>query len=208
MVTLDDNEKWRLEIISALRVFYYYLSWSEKDLMLGILHPGGGQYHCLTIMDDSKVLLHMNKFASATTFFPASFSVTDFGGKAMRNPEKVAQSLFSGSIMNHTYGVVNSARAAKMKMIAHMLGLLEELQGNRVELLWGFFDSSSEGAYSNFETVPKEFPPVWTKVSPVNTLFYDWAANILQIESNGEVIATYNQQTGQLLRSSGELVQF
>lgn len=73
MVTLNDNEKWRLEIISALKVFYYYLSWSEKDLMLGILHPGGGQYHCLSIMDDSQVLLHMNKFASATTFFPASF---------------------------------------------------------------------------------------------------------------------------------------
>lgn len=208
MTENDLNDKWRLEIIVSLKIFYYYLTWSEKDLMLGILHPGGGQYHCLSFMDDQQVLVHLNKHASATTFYPAQHSIAGFGEKAERNPEKLAQSLYAGSLMIHAYGAVDSARASKLRMLAHMIGTLEELEGKNVDLRWGFFDSSSEGAYSNFETMPAEFPVEWGKVQPVNGIFYDWAANILQIEVEGQVVATYNQQTAELLRSSGQVLKF
>ena len=208
MAERDLNDKWRLEIISALKVFYYYLTWSDKDLMLGILHPGGGQYHCLSFMDDQQVLVHLNKHASATAFYPAHQSIEGFGEKAERNPEKFAQSLYAGSLMVHTYGAVDSLRASKLRMLAHMIGTLEELEGKRADLRWGFFDSSSEGSYSHFETMPVEFPTNWGQVRPVNGIFYDWAANILQIEVDGQVVATYNQQTAELLRSSGQMLRF
>jgi hypothetical protein len=208
MAEREQNEKWRLEIISALKVFCYYLTWSEKDLMLGILHPGGGQYHCLSIMDDQQVLVHLNKNASATTFHPAQHSISDFGEKAEKNPEKFAQSLYTGSLMTHTYGAVDSARASRLKMLAHMIGTLEELEGESVDLRWGFFDSASEGSYSNFETMPADFPASWGQVPPVNGIFYDWAANILQIEVDGRIVATYNQQAAELLRNSGQLLKF
>lgn len=208
MTEQDLSDKRRLEIISALKIFYYYLTWSENDLMLGILHPGGGQYHCISFIDSQQVLVHLNQYASATAFYPAQHSIEEFGEKANRNPEKFAHSLYAGSLMTHTYGAVDSTRASKLRMFAHMIGAFEELVGRIADLRWGFFDSSSEGSYSNFETIPAEFPANWGSFRPVNGQFYDWSANILQIEVEGEVVATYNQQAAELLRVSGQVVKF
>jgi len=202
------SENWRLQIVSALKVFYYYLANSQKDLMFGILHPGGGQYYCLSIISDDQVLLHINRDASATTFSPNQYVLEDFGRKALANPEKVASSLFSGSKMEHSYGSITSSRAAKLRMVAHMIGLLGELAGSSVDLMWGYSDSDDEGAVSNFDSFPSDFPSNWSEILPVNSKTYDWAGNILQITSEGNVVATYNQQSAELLRSNGELTKF
>jgi hypothetical protein len=208
MENRDMHEQWRQEIESALKVFYYYLANAEQDLMLGILHPGGGQYYCLSIMDAREVLLHMNRGASATTFSPAHYSVQDFAEKAHENPEKVAASLFAGSKMEYAYGAISSSRASKLRMIAHMIGLLEELQGEGVDLLWGYFDSSNEGAWPNFNVFPANFPENWQSTKPVNSEHYDWSANILQVVAGGEIVATYNQATAEVLLKSGNLKKF
>ncbi len=208
MESRDINEQWRQEIISALKVFYYYLANAEQDLMLGILHPGGGQYYCLSIMDARQVLLHMNRNASATTLYPASFVVRDFADKAHKNPEKVAASLFAGSGMEYAYGAITPSRGSKLRMVAHMIGLLEELKGQDVDLLWGYFDSDNEGAFSNFDVFPSNFPENWETAKPVNIQNYDWSANILQIEAGGQIVATYNQQTAEVLLSAGTLKSF
>lgn len=208
MDTSIPNQAWRLEIISALKVFYYYLTNSDRDLMLGILRPGGGQYYCLSILDARQVLLHMNRDASATTFYPAEFVVGEFGTKAAAKPEKIAAELFAGSKMEYTYGAIDSARASKLRMIAHMLGLLDEFKGSQVDLNWGYFDSSDEGASANFVELQPGWPESWLTSTPVNSLYYGWAANILQITSNGEVIVTYNQQTAEAISLSGNLRRF
>jgi hypothetical protein len=208
MENRDMHEQWRQEIESALKVFYYYLANAEQDLMLGILHPGGGQYNCLSIMDARGVLLHMNRGASATAFHPATFTVQDFAEKAHKNPEKVAASLFAGSKMEYAYGAISSSRASKLRMIAHMIGLLEELQGEGVDLLWGYFDSDNEGAWSNFDVFPSTFPANWEVAKPVNSQYYDWSANILQVEAGGQIIATYNQQAAEVLLGTGTLKSF
>jgi hypothetical protein len=202
------NEQWRQEIISALKVFYYYLANAEQDLMLGILHPGGGQYYCLSILDSRQVLLHMNRNASATAFYPASFVVRDFAVKAQKNSEKVAASLFAGSKMEYAYGSITPIRGSKLRMVAHMIGLLEELKGQDVDLLWGYFDSDNEGAFSNFDVLPSNFPENWETAQPVNSHNYDWSANILQIVAGGQIVATYNQQTAEVLLSAGTLKSF
>ena len=202
------TENWRLQIVSALKVFYYYLANSEKDLMFGILHPGGGQYYCLSIINDDEVLLHMNRDASATTFSPGHYVLEDFARKAMANPEKVASSLFSGSKMEYSYGSISVSRAAKLRMVAHMIGLLGELAGNSVDLRWGYSDSSDEGAVSNFDSFPIAFPSNWSEILPVNSKTYDWAGNILEVISEGMVVATYNQQAAELMRSNGEITKF
>jgi len=208
MENRDMNEQWRQEIISALKVFYYYLANAEQDLMLGILHPGGGQYYCLSIMDARQVLLHMNRGASATTFSPVTYSVQDFADKAHKNPEKVAASLFAGSRMEYAYGAITPSRASKLRMVAHMIGLLEELKGQDVDLLWGYFDSDNEGAFSNFDVFPSNFPEDWETAQPVNSQNYDWSANILQIVAGGQIVATYNQQTAEVLLSAGTFKSF
>ena len=208
MENRDMNEQWRQEIISALKVFYYYLANAEQDLMLGILHPGGGQYYCLSILDSRQVLLHMNRNASATAFYPASFVVRDFAVKAQKNSEKVAASLFAGSKMEYAYGSITPIRGSKLRMVAHMIGLLEELKGQDVDLLWGYFDSDNEGAFSNFDVLPSNFPENWETAQPVNSQNYDWSANILQIVAGGQIVATYNQQTAEVLLSAGTLKSF
>jgi len=197
-----------LQIVSALKVFYYYLANSEKDLMFAILHPGGGQYYCLSIISDDQVLLYMNRDASASTFSPGQYVLEDFGRKAIANPEKVASSLFSGSKMEYSYGSISESRAAKLRMVAHMIGLLGELAGSNVDLMWGYSDSDDEGAVSNFDSFPSSFPSNWSGILPVNSRIYDWAGNILQITSEGNVVATYNQQAAELLRSNGEFTKF
>lgn len=202
------TENWRLQIVSALKVFYYYLANSEKDLMFGILHPGDGQYYCLSIIDDNQVLLYMNRDASATTFHPSHYVLEDFGRKAKANPEKVASSLYSGSEMEYSYGSINARRAAKLRMVAHIIGLLGELTGNKVDLRWGYSDSSDEGAVSNFNSFPSAFPLSWSEVLPVNSKNYDWAGNILQVTAEGMVVATYNQQTAELLLPNGRVTKF
>jgi hypothetical protein len=208
MESRDINEQWRQEMVSALKVFYYYLANAEQDLMLGILHPGGGQYYCLSILDSRQVLLHMNRNASATAFYPASFVVRDFAEKAQKNSEKVAASLFAGSKMEYAYGSINPSRGSKLRMVAHMIGLLEELIGQDVDLLWGYFDSDNEGTFSNFDVFPSNFPEDWETAQPVNSQNYDWSANILQIVAGGQIVATYNQQTAEVLLSAGTLKSF
>jgi len=204
---LSFNENWRLQIISALKVFYHYLANSERDLMLGILHPAGGQYYCLSIIDDQRVLLYMNKDASATSFYPEHYVVEDFARKAIVNPEKVASSLFSGSKMEYSYGSISASRAAKLRMVAHMIGLLAELAGNNVDLRWGYFDGDDD-AVSKFNSFPSSYPFGWSEVAPVNTRNYDWSGNILEVTSEGAIVATYNQQTAEALLANGDLIQF
>jgi hypothetical protein len=208
MENRDMNEQWRQEIESALKVFYYYLANAEQDLMLGILHPGGGQYYCLSIMDAREVLLHMNRGASATAFSPVHYSVQDFAEKAHKNPEKVAASLFAGSKMEYAYGAMTPSRGSKLRMVAHMIGLLEELKGQDVDLKWGYFDSDNEGAFSNFDVFPINFPGNWESAKPVNSQVYDWSANILQVVARGDIVATYNQQTAEVLLGTGTLKSF
>ena len=208
MESRDINEQWRQEMVSSLKVFYYYLANAEQDLMLGILHPGGGQYYCLSILDSRQVLLHMNRNASATAFYPASFVVRDFAVRAQKNSEKVAASLFAGSKMEYAYGAITPSRGSKLRMVAHMIGQLEELKGQDVDLLWGYFDSDNEGAFSNFDVFPSNFPENWETAQPVNSQNYDWSANILQIVAGGQIVATYNQQTAEVLLSAGTLKSF
>jgi hypothetical protein len=93
-------------------------------------------------------------------------------------------------------------------MVAHMIGLLEELKGQDVDLLWGYFDSDNEGAFSNFDVFPSNFPENWETAQPVNSQNYDWSANILQIVAGGQIVATYNQQTAEVLLSAGTLKSF
>lgn len=202
------DDRWRQEIICALKVFYYYTTHAEQDLMLGILHPGGGQYPCLSIIDRNQVLVHMNRHGSATTFFPRLHSVRDFGEKARKAPEKVAASLFGGSGILHSYGHISDSRAARLRMIAHMIGLLDELRLESVDLRWGYFDSAEEGSFSTFSTFPNYFPPYWEMAEPVNTQHYDWAANILQVIVGNEIVATYNQMTAEVLLKSGTFEKF
>ena len=89
-----------------------------------------------------------------------------------------------------------------------MIGLLGELAGNSVDLRWGYSDSSDEGAVSNFDSFPSAFPSNWSEVLPVNSRHYDWAGNILEVTSEGMVVATYNQQAAELMRSNGEVTKF
>lgn len=201
------SENWRLQIVSALKVFYYYLANSEKDLMFGILHPGGGQYYCLSVISDDEVLLYMNRDASATTFSPGHYVLEDFGRKAIANPEKVASALFVGSKMEYAYGSISASRAAKLRMVSHMIGLLGELAGKSVDLRWGYSDSEDD-CLSNFHSFPDAFPSNWSEILPVNSKNYDWAGNILEVTSEGIVVATYNQQAAELLRSNGEVTKF
>lgn len=208
MDSSSNNEAWRLEIISVLKVFHFYLVNSDRDLMLGILQPGGGQYYCLSILDDMNVLLYMNRGASATAFSPQHFALPDFAKNALREPEKVAATLFEGSKMTYTYGSVTPAKASKLRMIAHMIGLLEELEGQVVDLEWGYFDSSDAGAESKFETLPQEYPTSWVDALPVKADVYGWAANIFQVTADGQVAATYNQQSAEVLLPTGRLVSF
>jgi len=197
-----------MQIVSALKVFYYYLANSEHDLMFGILSPGGGQYYCLSILDENNVLLYMNRDASATAFYPAHYVLEEFGRKAMANPEKVASSLFSGSKMEYSYGSISESRAAKLRMVGHMIELLTEMTGTNVDLRWGYSDTSDEGAVSNFDTFPNAFPFSWAEVLPVNSKYYNWSGNILEITSEGMTVATYNQQTAEVLLANGKLTKF
>jgi hypothetical protein len=208
MENSENTEAWRQEIISALKVFHYYLANSDGDLMLGILQPGGGQYYCLSILDEKNVLLYMNRGASATSFSPQHFALPDFAKKALRAPEKVAATLFEGSNMTYSYGSITPVKASKLRMIAHMIGLLEELEGQVVDLEWGYFDSSDAGAESKFETLPQEYPKSWGDVAPVKADVYGWAANILRVTADGQVAATYNQQTAEVLLVTGRLISF
>lgn len=208
MNRIDPAESWRLQIQAAFKVFHYYLSHAEQDMMFGILHPGGGQYYCLSILDSDKVLVLMNRDASATAQAPKNYLVQDFAQKASDNAEKLAISLYAGSGLPYAYESVSNQRAAKLRMVGHILGLLDELAGKEADLAWGFFDSSSEGSFSNFHEFPEKFPAHWKGILPVNKQFYDWSANILQIAANGEIVATYNQQTAEVLLSSGQIRKF
>ena len=204
----ENTEAWRLEIISALKVFHYYLAHSDRDLMLGILQPGGGQYYCLSILDEENVLVYMNRGASATAFSPQHFALPDFAKKALRQPEKVAARLFEGSNMTYSYGSITSLKASKLRMIAHMIGLLEELERQVVDLEWGYFDSSDAGAASRFDALPAEYPTSWGDVPPVKADVYGWAANIFRVTADGDAVATYNQQTAEVLLATGRLFTF
>jgi len=201
-------EHWRLQLQAAFKVFHYYSSHAEQDLMFGILHPGGGQNYCLSILDAQNVLVFMNRDASATTQAPKQHRVPDFASKAVASPEKLAISLFGGSGLPYSYESVSVHRAAKLRMIGHIIGFLGELAGQEPDLAWGFFDSASEGSFSNYNDFPANFPAHWKEAAPVNTQFYDWSANVLQITAKGEIVATYNQQTAEVLFDSGKLLKF
>ena len=203
-------DRWPLEIAASLKVYYYYLANSDRQLMFGILHPGGGQYHCLGILDEQQVLLFMNRNASAEASFPKNFRIEGFWSKLLKEPEKVAAKLFAGSKMEYSYGHLDSDRVSQLRMVSHMIALLETNHDREnTDLLWGYFDSSGEdGSGSNFDELPAGYPAHWSIVPAVNEKSYDWSANIFMVNVEGGTTATYNQRTAEALLPSGELIKF
>lgn len=210
---MDDQEmmrRWPLEIAASLKVFYCYLANADRELMFAILHPGGGQYYCLSILDSEHVLLYMNRHGSATTFFPKDYRIEEFWPKVLKNPEKLAAKLFAGSKMEYSYDHLDTERVGQLRMVSHMIALLEANHDREnTDLRWGYFDSSGEDrSGANLRRLPSGYPEQWANVPAVNREHYDWSANIIEIIVEGRTAATYNQRTGEALLPTGELIKF
>lgn len=197
------------KILGCLKVFYYYLLNSDRDLLFGLLHPSGGQADSWSIMDDSEVLLFMNLLGDLNAIHPKHFHLEDGWKKLSRDPEKTAAKLFSKSGQEYCYGHLDNTRTAQLNMVSHMIFLFESNITSRVQLDWGWYDSAGyDGAGSNYSEFPKEFPTHWQEIAPANTQFYDWAANILKISVDGRDIATFNQANGEFLDENNQLQSF
>jgi hypothetical protein len=210
---MDNQEmirRWPLEIAASLKVFYYYLANADRELMFGILHPGGGQYYCLSILDSEHVLLYMNRHGSATTFFPKNYRIEEFWPKVLKGPEKLAAKLFAGSNMKYSYDHLDTERVGQLRMVSHMIALLEANRDREnTDLRWGYFDSSGDDrSGSNLRGLPYGYPEHWANVPAVNREHFDWSANIIEIIVEGRTAATYNQRTGEALLPNGELIAF
>lgn len=194
-------------IRNSLAVFRPFLEFAKEELMIGILHPGGGQYDCLSLINATRPVLEMNLVGSAHVNGQAPFSLAEIWNRLeLENAEEIGEYLF-------TQGRIEAApksrqRTPSLEMLDDMVKEFDDSSNHVVELLWGWFDSSTEGSLSKFPDFPDSFPSYWQDVQPVASQYFGWAANILQIEVDGEIIATYNQRLSEKLDRNNRLIRF
>lgn len=194
-------------IRNSLAVFRPFLEFAKEELMIGILHPGGGQYDCLSLINATRPVLEMNLVGSAHVNGQTYFNLVEIWDRLSReNAQEIGEYLFA-------QGRVEAAPKSRhripfLEMLDDMVKEFDVSSNRVVELRWGWFDSSTEGSVSNFPDFPEHFPPNWQDVQPVASEYFGWAANILQIEVDGDIVATYNQRLYEKLDQNFRLIRF
>ena len=121
------------------------------------------------------------------------------------NAEEIGAQLFLRSGFERAYDT--DQRAPMLAMLDDIALQFANHPDQHVELRWGWFDSSEESG-TEISEFPSNFPPYWQDVKPVASQHYGWSANILKVEVDGRIIATYNQRTCEKLDQENKLTRF
>jgi hypothetical protein len=189
-----------------------YLSWAlaipiyasiDVDVCVAELHPGDGQYDCLSfITPDGQNVFEINRNGEATT--AGEVSIDNVFYRAAIDPYEAALHILAESEMPVNLDILEK-RLPTIQAMTNIANWLNLNLGKNSEALCGWIDNNY-GAVANVIVNQFHIPSAWAGANPPYS-GADWRAWLWALTIDENPIALVNLQTGEAINPDGSVWQ-
>ena len=197
---LDLGSKSR-EILSWM-VLSELLKIVSEDCFIGVLHPGDGQYDCLSLISPRlSAFLYLNR--EGTSCLAGGQVISNIWSRAAISPRECCLFIVSEAEMAVEYPEdISSDRQIMVDTSIKIASLLNEKYSSNLKAIWGWSDSPYESQPCNLLT-EFDIPEEWKDVSgPSETI--SWQGWLFCITQDNEPYICVNMRTGKSIDCKGK----
>lgn len=186
---VSHREKVRLSWALLARI----ASQVDTEVVPAVLHPGGGQYDCLSLMDvDGRPLVMMNRNGESTELSGKQFKGT--WAKATKDTSQTALKIVKKSGLP-----VSIPSETPNRVVAAAAQLIEfHLEDDHADVQWMWFDGEDESGPNDYAIRNFDVPPHWSSFFPPSREF-GWQAWLWMISYDGRPSSLINVSSGEVV---------
>ena len=185
----------------AWKIMSSALEFIDQDLYLADLHPGGGQYDCLSLIsNNSEIILMLNR--NGTSAASNSGLVEDIWQDAYRDGARSAAMNILTELDIPMYGELEKEKSDLILSCKRMARWVRHQSGKKGKPVCCWIDDTySVGPAKNLLTQVKT-PESWTTQKPPS-LGTDWSAWLFALTVDEKVVGMVNMKTGEAINADG-----
>lgn len=168
---------------------------SQVDIEVApaVLHPGGGQYDCLSLIDaDGRQLVMMNRNGESTELAGKQFN--DTWTKAAKDASQTALKIVKKSGMP-----VSNPSETPNRLLVSAAQLVEfHLEDERADVRWMWFDGDEESGPNDQAIRGFDVPSHWSSLVPP-TRYIGWQAWLWLVSYEGRPSSLINVSSGEVV---------
>jgi hypothetical protein len=187
-----------------------YLSWKimatalefiDQNLYLADLHPGDGQYDCLSLITVSgEVVLMLNREGTSAT--SKSSVVSNIWSDAIKNGIRSTTMDTLTELDIEMTDAVDKERSELILTCKRMARWVQHKSKNKGKPVCCWTDNSYYVGPNKFLIEQVQIPTLWTKLEPPSKNS-DWSAWLFALTIDEKVVAMVNMKTGDAINSDG-----